>query len=125
MSFKDADELYDYVGGIFTDAMKDDEVGPKFADSGVVLKLVYTEPTAQLLVDMPNRVVYQGEDCADIKPTIQMFMKGAVGHQFLVGQREHFDGAGEGPDACEGTDSEDSQIGAARSKPVPELPQAP
>lgn len=85
MSFKDADELYDYVGGIFDDAMADDEVGPKFAASGVVLKLVYTEPAAQLVVDMPNRVVYRGNAGDDLKPTVQMFMKSAVGHQFWLG----------------------------------------
>lgn len=85
MSFKDADELYDYVGGIFDDAMADDEVGPKFADSGVVLKLVYTEPAAQLVVDMPNRVVYRGTAGDELKPTVQLFMKSAVGHQFWLG----------------------------------------
>jgi hypothetical protein len=85
MGFKDAAELYDYVGGIFDAAMADDEVGPKFAASEVVLKLVYTDPDAQLVVDMPNRTVYRGAAGDALKPTVQMFMKADVGHQFWLG----------------------------------------
>lgn len=84
-SFKDAEEVYDYIGGIFDSAMADDEVGPKFAASGVILKLVYSNPDSTLTVDMPNRTVYRGDDAPDTKPTVQMIMSADVGHQFWLG----------------------------------------
>jgi hypothetical protein len=51
--FKDDSEIYRYVGGIFEAALADPQIGPKFADSGVILKVQYTDPAAVITVDMP------------------------------------------------------------------------
>lgn len=83
--FADADELYKYIGGIFDEAVADPEIGPKFAASGVVLRITNTNPDAVLLIDMPNYKVYRGDEGADIKPTVQMFMESDVGHKFWLG----------------------------------------
>jgi len=70
--FKDREEVYQYIGAIFEQALSDPVLGPKFAASGVVLKLVYTDPDSTLVVDMPG-----GKE---------MFMKADVAHRFWLGK---------------------------------------
>ncbi|HEY8922591.1 MAG TPA: SCP2 sterol-binding domain-containing protein [Candidatus Limnocylindria bacterium] len=82
--FKDREEVYQYIGAIFEQALSDPVLGPKFAESGVVLKLVYTDPDSTLVVDMPGGKVYR--DQADLKPTVEMFMKADVAHRFWLGK---------------------------------------
>ena len=40
--FKDEAEVYQYIGGIFEEALADPVIGQKFAESGVILKVVHT-----------------------------------------------------------------------------------
>lgn len=84
-AFTDADEVYDYIGGIFRAGVDDAEIGPKFAASGVVLRLNHTEPDSQLLIDMPNRKVFVGDEVGDTKATVTMFMTCDVAHRFWLG----------------------------------------
>lgn len=83
-SFRDADELYKYIGGVFEQGIADPEIGPKFKESGVVLQINYTDPDAVLTVDMPNGKVYRGE--TDVKPNVEMFMSADNGHKFWLGK---------------------------------------
>lgn len=84
--FKDEQEVYAFLGGIFDDAMADDELGPRFAESGVVLQLNYSDPDSQVLVDMPNRKVFKGDLGGAPDPAVEMFMKADVGHKFWLGE---------------------------------------
>lgn len=83
--FADDQELYKYIGGIFDEAVADPEIGDKFAASGVILKITNTNPDSILLIDMPNRKVYRGDEGDGIKPSVQMFMESDIGHQFWLG----------------------------------------
>ena len=84
--FKDASEVYKYTGGIFEDALADPVIGPKFADSGVILKVTHTEPDAVFTVDMPAGKVLYGDDARNgPKPVVEMRMKADVGHRFWLG----------------------------------------
>ena len=84
--FKDEAEVYQYTGGIFEDALADPEIGPKFADSGVILKVTHTEPDAVFTVDMPAGKVLYGDDARNgPKPVVEMRMKADVGHRFWLG----------------------------------------
>ncbi|MEA2624041.1 MAG: hypothetical protein QOD06_86 [Candidatus Binatota bacterium] len=83
-AFADADELYRYMGAIFEEAFADAEVRKRFADSGVVLKLKFTDPPAALVIDMVNGTVTRGDDGA--KPTVEMTTTGDVGHRFWLGK---------------------------------------
>lgn len=83
--FKDADEVHHFIGGIFTECVKDPELAPKFAATGVVLGFHYTDPDAGLLVDFVNSKVYT--DPADgPKPNIEMFMTSDVAHEYWLGK---------------------------------------
>jgi hypothetical protein len=82
--FQSAEEIYQFVGGIFEESCADPVVGEEFAQSGVVLKLHYTDPAAVFTVDMPNKKVIYGPDGP--KPSVEMFMKADVAHSFWLGK---------------------------------------
>ena len=58
--FKDEDEVYAFLGGIFGRGLEKEGLGDKLASSGVVLRVHYTDPDAVVTVDMPNKVVETG-----------------------------------------------------------------
>ena len=62
--FKDADDVNAHIGQIFREALGDAELAPKFAESGVVLKIHYTEPACSMTADFPNSKVYFDDDSA-------------------------------------------------------------
>jgi hypothetical protein len=85
--FKDEAEVYRYIGGIFEEALADPVIGQKFADSGVILKVVHTEPDSVFTVDMPSKKVLYGDDARNgPKPVVEMRMKADVGHRFWLGK---------------------------------------
>ena len=62
--FHDADEVYEYIGGIFRAAAEHPEVGPKFASLGLTMQLDYFDPVASMTVRMhdPMTVEVGGRD---------------------------------------------------------------
>ena len=56
-SFTQKDDLYRFVGGIFETAFADPELGAKLAATGLVLKLVCTEPDSSLVIDTAKKTV--------------------------------------------------------------------
>jgi hypothetical protein len=86
--FSEATEVEHFIGGIFTECMDDADLGPKFAATGVILKLNFSEPDSLVLVDCPNRKVYRGDDVeAAPDPTVEMFMTSDIGHEYWLGKR--------------------------------------
>lgn len=83
--FKDSDEAYKYLGGVFHKA-KETEVGPAMAAADLDLQLYYTEPEAKILIKMhgDNIDVRDGEENenADIK----LFMPADIGDQYWRGR---------------------------------------
>jgi putative sterol carrier protein len=85
--FKDETEVYNYIGGIFEEALADPDLGQKFAASGVILRVNYSDPDSVLTVDMPSRKVLYGEDARNgPKPVVEMSMKADVAHRFWLGE---------------------------------------
>lgn len=83
-AFTSADDLRTYVGGIFEQALADDTLGPKLSGTGVVLKVITTEPDGVLLLDLPNKQVRLGEagEAADATMT----MSSDVANRFWQGK---------------------------------------
>ncbi|MEU1994040.1 hypothetical protein ABZ511_06285 [Nocardia gamkensis] len=50
-AFKNEEDLYDYVGWIFETAFADLEIGPKLADTGLVLEMRCSEPDCAIVID--------------------------------------------------------------------------
>jgi hypothetical protein len=60
MGFANSAEVTKYIGGIFETAFKDDEIGPKLVDTGLVVAFDFTEPQALVVIDMANKTVREG-----------------------------------------------------------------
>lgn len=84
MGFKDADEVRRYLGGVFETAFADPEIGPKLRATGIVLKTVYQEPDAVVLIDATNGTVREGS--VDDDATAQMTMTAETGNAYWQGK---------------------------------------
>jgi len=72
MGFADADEVERYLGGIFEEALRDEELGPKLRATGISLKTVYRNPDVTLLIDLGNGVVLRADESTEAGAEMRM-----------------------------------------------------
>jgi putative sterol carrier protein len=83
--FKDSDEVYEYIGGVFRQAGEDPEVGPKLRAAGITMQATYSDPDSSLVVRFtdPYEVIDGGTDeDADVK----LSMPADIAHKFWRGE---------------------------------------
>ena len=84
--FKDADELYRYLGRLLEELDVDPELGPRFRQANTIVQYRMTNPeaviTAKLLEDEAGQV-----DCGDttLEPQVTLSMEGDLAHRFWLG----------------------------------------
>ena len=83
--FKDEDEVYAFLGGIFQRGLEKEGLADKLANSGVVLRVHYTDPDAVVTVDMPKKVIETGAD-SGVTPNVELFMSADTGNRFWLGK---------------------------------------
>lgn len=85
--FTEGADVEHFIGGIFTECLDDPELGPRFAATGTVLKLNFSDPQSTVLVDCGGRKVLTG-DAVESGPTpnVEMFMTADVGHEYWLGK---------------------------------------
>jgi putative sterol carrier protein len=85
--FKDADEVYAYIGKLFQDLTEDEELAPKFRKANTVVQYQYREPestiTVKLIEDEDGQV-----DLGDtsLEPEVVMSMEADTAHRFWLGE---------------------------------------
>ena len=85
--FKDADEVYAYIGRLFEDLAEDDEMAPKFSKANTIVQYRYREPESQITVKL-----MEGEDgqvdCGPttMEPEVVMSMEADTAHRFWLGK---------------------------------------
>jgi putative sterol carrier protein len=85
--FKDADEVYAYIGRLFEEVSEDEELAPKFRKANTIVQYRYREPesqiTVRLLEGQDGRV-----DCGetDMEPEVVMTMDADTAHRFWLGE---------------------------------------
>ncbi len=84
MAFRDADEVRHYIGGVFTKAFADPEIGPKLEATGIVLGFRFSDPETNLVVDTATRSVGDGE--GQPEPTAVMSMTSELGSAYWQGK---------------------------------------
>ena len=84
--FKDTDEVYKYLGGVFRAADEHPEVGPKLREAGITLRLEYSNPAAVITVRMvePHIEVIEGD--TDIQPDVRMSMAADTANKYWRGE---------------------------------------
>jgi putative sterol carrier protein len=85
--FKDADEVYAYIGRLFEELADDDELAPKFQKANTIVQYQYREPESQITVKL-----VEGEegqvDCGTttLEPEVVMTMDADTAHRFWLGK---------------------------------------
>jgi putative sterol carrier protein len=85
--FKDADEVYKYIGTLFEQLAEDDELAPKFRKANTIVQYQYREPESQITVSLME----DGEgqvDCGEttMEPEVVMTMDADTAHRFWLGK---------------------------------------
>ena len=85
--FKDADEVYRYIGRLFEQLAEDEELAPKFRKANTIVQYAYREPestiTVRLQEGQPGDVDF-GE--TEMEPEVTMAMEADTAHRFWLGQ---------------------------------------
>ena len=85
-AFKDAAQVYDVLGELFTRLKDDPIVGAAVLKSGLVIRFKYTEPESEITIDASRPWVELLFGPNDRKPTVDMSMKADTAHQFWLGK---------------------------------------
>lgn len=85
-AYKDAADLYDVLGALFTRLKDDPAIGPAVAKSGLVIRFKYTDPDSEITIDASKNPVELCLGRCDRKPTVDMSMKSETAHQFWLGK---------------------------------------
>ena len=84
--FKDAPEVYQYLGQVFKVADGVDGVGGALRAADIVLRLDYSNPSASLTVMLKEPAIEVIEGDSDVTPDVRMSMSADHGHQFWSGE---------------------------------------
>jgi putative sterol carrier protein len=85
--FKDADEVYQYIGKLFEDLADDEELGPKFRKADTIVQYRYRDPESTITVrleDGQEGQVDNGE--TTMEPEVVMTMDADTAHRFWLGK---------------------------------------
>jgi len=85
--FKDADEVYELIGKLFTDLAADEDLGPKFRKANTIVQYRYAHPDSTItvkMVDGEEAEVDFGETA--LEPEVVMTMEADTAHKFWLGK---------------------------------------
>lgn len=83
--FSDADEVYQYIGGVFREAGEHPEAGPKLRAADTVLRFDYSDPDCVMTVKFTEDYqVIEGE--TDVEPDVTLIMPCDIAHQYWRGE---------------------------------------
>jgi putative sterol carrier protein len=85
--FKDADEVYEYLGRLFEELADDEELAPKFRKADTIVQYRYRDPESQItvkLLDGQDGQVDCGQTAMD--PEVVMTMDADTAHRFWLGE---------------------------------------
>jgi putative sterol carrier protein len=85
-AFKDADEVYTYIGGMFETATKTPSFVEATEGTGLVVLLKQNDPDATMLIDFPGQKVLTGEEALKGKSTVQLRMSSDNANKFWQGK---------------------------------------
>lgn len=85
--FKDADEVYELIGGLFTELATDEELGPRFRKADTIVQYRYSDPESEITVRMIDGEEGQVDmGLTDLDPEVVMTMDADTAHRFWLGK---------------------------------------
>jgi putative sterol carrier protein len=85
-AFRDADEVYAYIGKMFEIAVVDPAFVEATKETGLVVLLTQTDPAATILIDFPGQKVLFADAAAGVKSTVQLRMSSDNSNRFWQGK---------------------------------------
>jgi len=85
-AFKDADEVYSYIGKMFEIAVAEPSFIEATEGTGLVVLLRQTDPGATILIDFPGQRVLTGDATDGVKSTVQLRMSSDNSNRFWQGK---------------------------------------
>jgi hypothetical protein len=79
--FVSTEKMYEVLGTLFNTLLNNPSVGPKFAESNIIIKFTINDPPGFIWLT-PNDGVICGD--ANLTPTIEMTLSGDTCHQFWL-----------------------------------------
>ncbi len=85
-TFRDAEHLYRVLGALFDRVRSDPQLSEKLLQSRLIVRFVFTDPQAEITVDLRNPpiVVYLGP--CDLSPDVEMTQSADTAHLFWLGR---------------------------------------
>jgi putative sterol carrier protein len=85
--FKDEQEVYAYIGKLFQDLAKDDELWPKFRRADTIVQYQFRNPESQITVRMQQDADAQVDlGSSEMEPEVLMTMEADTAHKFWLGK---------------------------------------
>jgi putative sterol carrier protein len=85
--FKDEQEVYAYIGKLFQDLAKDDELWPKFRRANTIVQYQFRNPESQITVRMQENEDAQVDlGSSELEPEVLMTMEADTAHRFWLGK---------------------------------------
>lgn len=85
-TFKDADEVYTYIGGMFEKAVHEQSFIDATQGTGLVIHLLQTDPDASMIIDFPDQKVYKGAEAEGKSSTVTLRMSSDNSNKFWQGK---------------------------------------
>lgn len=85
-TFKDADEVYAYIGKAMEACVTDPQFVEATKDGTLVVLITQTDPAASILVDFPGQKVLLGDAAAAAPSSVQLRMSSDNANRFWQGK---------------------------------------
>jgi putative sterol carrier protein len=85
-TFKDAEEVYAYLGRMFEIAVNDSQFINATKGGDLVVRLTMTDPASTLVIDFPGQKVTCGEAAEGVPSTVELKMSADNSHKFWLGK---------------------------------------
>ena len=85
--FKDENEVYEFIGGLFQQLMEDEELTPQFQKANTIVQYQYRNPESQITVKMKEDEDGQVDlGPTELEPEVVMTMEADTAHKFWLGK---------------------------------------
>ena len=85
--FKDAGEVYSFIGKLFEDLAEDEELAPKFQKANTIVQYRYRNPESVITVKVKEDEDGQVDlGDTDMEPEVVMSMEADTAHRFWLGK---------------------------------------
>jgi putative sterol carrier protein len=84
--FKDADEVYTFIGGMFEKAVHEPSFVEATRGTGLVVHLIQTDPDAEMIIDFEGQKVLTGDAAAGVPANVTLRMSSDNSNRFWQGK---------------------------------------